>query len=198
MTNITFITPAEAKKLTGKSQATISNFCRKHKESKHIKKQGNKYLIDKVFLLSVYPLISIKDEVNINSEQTDITNINEYQVNINELKKELSESKKKITEYIDAISIQQDNINEYQANINELKKQIEVSNAEKKKDTEIIEILKAEIKELKEDKKEKDKQISELHFMLAKDQNRVVTETTEDNKKNAWQRFLHNFGLIQD
>ena len=69
--------------------------------------------------------------------------------------------------------------------------------SENKKNLEIISILQAQITDLKIDKETRTKEISELHFMLAKNDNRVITETTKDNEKNGWLRFLSSVGLIQ-
>ncbi len=50
-----FLTVQEAIDLSGKSQTTIHRLCQKHEGSKFIRKERNKYLIDKDFLLEKYP-----------------------------------------------------------------------------------------------------------------------------------------------
>ncbi len=50
-----FLTVQEAIDLSGKSQTTIHRLCQKHEGSKFIRKERNKYLIDKEFLTEKYP-----------------------------------------------------------------------------------------------------------------------------------------------
>ena len=66
--NNVFIGVKKACKLTGKSQPTLSIFCRDNVNSKYIKKDGKAYLINKDFLLKTYPAIN---HLNINSMNLD-------------------------------------------------------------------------------------------------------------------------------
>lgn len=59
-----YISVSEAVQKTGKSQPTISRFCRKHEKTKHIKKEDGKYLIDESFLFMNYSGIFNEQEVN--------------------------------------------------------------------------------------------------------------------------------------
>lgn len=49
-----FLTVAEAVKLTGKNQSTITRFANKHADTEHVKKENNAWLIDKNLLLFYY------------------------------------------------------------------------------------------------------------------------------------------------
>lgn len=50
-----FLTVKEAIKVSGKSQTTIHRLCQKFDKTKHIKKENNKYLIEKDFLMGKFP-----------------------------------------------------------------------------------------------------------------------------------------------
>ncbi len=50
-----YLTVREAIDVSDKSQTTIHRLCQKYEETKYIKKENNKYLIDKDFLLDKYP-----------------------------------------------------------------------------------------------------------------------------------------------
>jgi hypothetical protein len=50
-----FLTVKEASDLTGKSATTIYRLCNKRRNSSFIKKEDNKFFIDKEFLLATYP-----------------------------------------------------------------------------------------------------------------------------------------------
>jgi len=50
-----FLTVKEASDLTGKSATTIYRLCNKRRNSLYIKKEDNKFFIDKEFLLATYP-----------------------------------------------------------------------------------------------------------------------------------------------
>ena len=56
-----FLTVKEASDLTGKSATTIYRLCNKRRNSVYIRKEDNKFLIDKEFLLASYPLLE-KDQ----------------------------------------------------------------------------------------------------------------------------------------
>ncbi len=71
-----YLTVKEAIDLSGKSQTTIHRFCQKYDDSKFIKKEGNKYLIDKDFLLEQYPKEEYGDEI---IEQKDFISSNEVE-----------------------------------------------------------------------------------------------------------------------
>lgn len=60
----TFLSVAQAVKLTGKSQPTISRFCRKFAESSHIQKNGSAYLIEEDFLLAHFPASESQNTTN--------------------------------------------------------------------------------------------------------------------------------------
>ena len=90
-----------------------------------------------------------------------------------------------------------DNVKEPTKKTDKYKAKFKQLQSENKKNLEIISILQAQITDLKIDKETRTKEISELHFMLAKNDNRVITETTKDNEKNGWLRFLSSVGLIQ-
>jgi len=57
-----YLTVKEAIDISGKSQTTIHRLCQKNEDSKYIKKEGNKYLIDKSFLLEKYPSEKAENE----------------------------------------------------------------------------------------------------------------------------------------
>ena len=90
-----------------------------------------------------------------------------------------------------------DSVNEPTKKTDKYKTKFKQIQSENTKNLEIISILQEQIKDLKIDKEARTKEISELHYMLAKNDNKVITETTKDNEKNGWQRFLLNVGLIQ-
>jgi hypothetical protein len=50
-----YLTVKEASDLTGKSATTIYRLCNKRKNSLYIKKEDNKFFVDKEFLLATYP-----------------------------------------------------------------------------------------------------------------------------------------------
>ena len=50
-----FISVREAAELTGKSTTTIYRLCNKRKNTQFVRKEDNKFLIDKDFLLATYP-----------------------------------------------------------------------------------------------------------------------------------------------
>lgn len=51
-----FLTVQEAIELTGRSQSTISRYCRKYADTKHIKRVGKEYRLDKTHLISQFGL----------------------------------------------------------------------------------------------------------------------------------------------
>jgi len=57
-----FVSIKEAVGLTGKSQTTISRLCSKKKHTKYVKKENNKYFINKEYLLATYPEKQEKEE----------------------------------------------------------------------------------------------------------------------------------------
>ncbi len=59
-----YLTVREAIEVSDKSQTTIHRLCQKYETTKYIKKENNKYLIDKDFLLDKYPK-DAKDEDSI-------------------------------------------------------------------------------------------------------------------------------------
>ncbi len=97
-----YLTVKEAIDLSGKSQTTIHRLCQKHDDSKYIKKEGNKYLIDKDFLLQQYPadeeinLLESKDLINSDKEQELIQSLTEKNLKITELSVENKELKEKV------------------------------------------------------------------------------------------------------
>ena len=50
-----FLTVKEAVDISGKSQTTIHRLCQKYEKTKNIRKENNKYLVDKDFLQDKYP-----------------------------------------------------------------------------------------------------------------------------------------------
>ena len=63
-----YLTVKEAIELSGKSQTTIHRLCQKNEDSKYVKKEGNKYLIDKKFLTEKYPPEKTENETLISPE----------------------------------------------------------------------------------------------------------------------------------
>lgn len=57
-----YLTVKEAIDISNKSQTTIHRLCQKYENTKYIKKEGNKYLIDKEFLVEKYPNSSLNNE----------------------------------------------------------------------------------------------------------------------------------------
>lgn len=51
-----YLTVKEAIDASNKSQTTIHRLCQKYENTKYVKKEGNKYLIDKDFLFEKYPI----------------------------------------------------------------------------------------------------------------------------------------------
>lgn len=86
-----YLTVKEAIDLSGKSQTTIHRLCQKYDDSKHIKKEGNKYLIDKDFLMQQYPqeeennIQESKDLISSDKEQSLIQSLTEKNLRITEL-----------------------------------------------------------------------------------------------------------------
>ena len=50
-----FVSVLEAVELTGMSQTTIYRLCKKRNHTEYVKKDDNKYFIDKEYLLATYP-----------------------------------------------------------------------------------------------------------------------------------------------
>jgi hypothetical protein len=63
-----YLTVKEAIDASNKSQTTIHRLCQKYENTKFVKKEGNKYLIDKEFLMEKYPEGSLDDEFDNISE----------------------------------------------------------------------------------------------------------------------------------
>jgi hypothetical protein len=74
-----FLTVKEASDLTGKSATTIYRLCNKRRNSMYIRKEDNKFLIDKEFLLASYPPIEklISDTIA-NGHKDDIENAHDF------------------------------------------------------------------------------------------------------------------------
>jgi hypothetical protein len=89
-----YLTVKEAIDLSGKSQTTIHRLCQKFDDSKFIKKEGNKYLIDKDFLMQKYPTENDMDDTENNYESKDLINSDKEQ----NLIKSLTEKNLRITE----------------------------------------------------------------------------------------------------
>jgi DNA-binding IclR family transcriptional regulator len=51
-----FISVKEAAELTGKSATTIYRLCNKRINTEYVRKEDNKFLIDKEFLMATYPV----------------------------------------------------------------------------------------------------------------------------------------------
>ncbi len=60
-----FISVKEAMELTGMSSTTIYRLCNKRKNTLYVRKEDNKFLIDKEFILATYPpdVVSLIEEV---------------------------------------------------------------------------------------------------------------------------------------
>jgi hypothetical protein len=89
-----YLTVKEAIDLSGKSQTTIHRLCQKFDDSKFIKKEGNKYLIDKDFLMQKYPTEDDMNDTDNNYESKDLINSDKEQ----NLIKSLTEKNLRITE----------------------------------------------------------------------------------------------------
>lgn len=89
-----YLTVKEAIDLSGKSQTTIHRLCQKFDDSKFIKKEGNKYLIDKDFLMQKYPTENDMNDTENNYESKDLINSDKEQ----NLIKSLTEKNLRITE----------------------------------------------------------------------------------------------------
>ncbi len=50
-----FVSVLEAVELTGMSQTTIYRLCKKRSHTEYVKKEDNKYFIDKEYLIATYP-----------------------------------------------------------------------------------------------------------------------------------------------
>lgn len=110
-----FLTVQEAIDLSGKSQTTIHRLCQKHDGSKYIRKERNKYLIDKDFLLDKYPIDGSGDEDS--SELADV-------VVDGNLLKELTEKNERIAELIRETTELRENIESKQNRITELEDEL--------------------------------------------------------------------------
>ena len=66
-----YLTVKEAIETSGKSQTTIHRLCQKHEKSKYIKKENNKYLIDKDFLIENYPFIKASNSEEVLDSETE-------------------------------------------------------------------------------------------------------------------------------
>jgi len=72
-----FISVKEAADLTGKSPTTIYRLCNKRINTLYVRKEDNKFLIDKEFLMATYPLVEDYTAVNEPEEETsDLTTAN--------------------------------------------------------------------------------------------------------------------------
>lgn len=102
-----YLTVKEAIDLSGKSQTTIHRLCQKFDDSKYIKKEGNKYLIDKDFLMQKYPSenntdennpedFESKDLINSDKEQQLIQSLTNKNLRITELTAEKEELEKRV------------------------------------------------------------------------------------------------------
>ena len=128
-----YLTVKEAIDLSGKSQTTIHRLCQNYDDSKYIKKEGNKYLVDKDFLMQKYPqnetLIESKDLISSDKEQNLIQSLTEKNLRITELTVENKEIKKQISELEEQIFDHQHELAEnIDANIS-LHKEVKAINA---------------------------------------------------------------------
>ncbi|MEA2043563.1 MAG: hypothetical protein U9N85_13560 [Bacteroidota bacterium] len=97
-----YLTVKEAIDLSGKSQTTIHRLCQHNDDSKYIKKEGNKYLIDKDFLMQKYPSetqnLKPKNLIDSDKEQSLIRSLTDKNLQITELTVENKELEKKVKE----------------------------------------------------------------------------------------------------
>lgn len=101
-----YLTVKEAIDISGKSQTTIHRLCQKHDGSKYIKKENNKYLIDKDFLLDKYPTDADTEEILSTAVNEDILKsleeknlqITELTISNKTLKQKLAKGAEKIKE----------------------------------------------------------------------------------------------------
>lgn len=83
-----YLTVKEAIDFSGKSQTTIHRLCQKFEDTKYVKKENNKYLVDKDFLMEKYPV----------ENDLTITTANEEAGTNDELMQSLTEKNLQITE----------------------------------------------------------------------------------------------------
>ncbi|MEN8121018.1 MAG: hypothetical protein ABFS35_11750 [Bacteroidota bacterium] len=70
-----FVSVIEAVELTGMSQTTIYRLCKKRSHTEYVKKEDNKYYIDKEYLLNTYPE-RVEDDLEIQDHQFGRTALN--------------------------------------------------------------------------------------------------------------------------
>jgi len=109
-----YLTVKEAIEESNKSQTTIHRLCQKYENTKHVKKEGNKYLIDRAFLQEKYP-----SELNTSTVAENISNnlsddgllktlteknnqITDLTVKLKKLEEETIENNQELAETIDA------------------------------------------------------------------------------------------------
>lgn len=68
-----FISVKEAADLTGKSSTTIYRLCNKRINTLYVRKEDNKFLIDKEFLLATYPPVEDYTAIKETEEKTSAT-----------------------------------------------------------------------------------------------------------------------------
>lgn len=146
-----FLTVQEAIDISGKSQTTIHRLCQKHDGTKFIRKERNKYLIDKDFLLEKYPAENkeVENLAVVNSGNGD-----------SELQEEFAEKSKQINE-----------LNEEKAKLAKENAELSLENVELAKD-------RAELSEqaadLAEQIKKKDAKIAELEDEIFDNQHELA------------------------
>ena len=62
-----FVSVKEAVDITGMSQTTIYRLCKKRSHTKFVKKEDNKYFIDREYLLATYPELAGGHPENVNN-----------------------------------------------------------------------------------------------------------------------------------
>ncbi len=83
-----FVSVKEAVDITGMSQTTIYRLCKKRSHTKFVKKEDNKYFIDREYLLATYPKIAIGNTENANTsyERTALNTPNDELIEFGEEK----------------------------------------------------------------------------------------------------------------
>ncbi len=116
-----FLTVQEAIDLSGKSQTTIHRLCQKYDGSRQIRKERNKYLIDKDFLLEKYPPEN-KEAVETEnfSAQTDEKLLQE----LNEKNERIVELSKKATELQEELKSKEARISELEDDLFDLQHEL--------------------------------------------------------------------------
>lgn len=99
-----YITVKEASELTGKSPTTIYRLCNKRRNSLHVKKEDNKFLINKDFLLATYP----PDENSVNEQIEPIQNWDDEAVELvanNVIEPVLSKMEETDSDFLDSSDV---------------------------------------------------------------------------------------------